>query len=181
MRCASIVNSICSLVPGLENSVPTLASAINFFSSGENASSSPCYVLLSRINGHRNARSLAGRCRGESELVELLFHFHPIHFEADQLPRDAIFVVFGQRALADEVFLVEMHHLAEAQLVGRIFLRRNQRLLGTGVIDLDQKQSRLYGDTSSASIPAAWISNCLPLSISASQTLTASFHGIQIS
>src|SRR5271157_3723695 len=37
MRCASIVNSICSLVPGLEYSVPTLASAINFFSNGENA------------------------------------------------------------------------------------------------------------------------------------------------
>ena len=36
-RCASIVNSICSLVPGFEYSVFTLASAINFFNSGENA------------------------------------------------------------------------------------------------------------------------------------------------
>jgi len=35
--CASMVNSICSLVPGLEYSELTLASAINFFSSGENA------------------------------------------------------------------------------------------------------------------------------------------------
>src|ERR1019366_2621691 len=37
IRCASIVNSICSLVPRFEYSVPTLASAISFFSSGENA------------------------------------------------------------------------------------------------------------------------------------------------
>src|SRR5512137_1983985 len=36
-RCASMVNSICSFVPGLENSVLTLANAINFFNSGENA------------------------------------------------------------------------------------------------------------------------------------------------
>ena len=37
MRCASIVNSICSFVPGFEYSLLTLANAINFFSNGENA------------------------------------------------------------------------------------------------------------------------------------------------
>ena len=35
-RRASIVNSICSLVPGLECAVSTLAKAINFLRSGEN-------------------------------------------------------------------------------------------------------------------------------------------------
>ena len=35
--------------------------------------------------------------------------------------------------------------------------------------------------TSSASMPVGWMSNAWPLSISASQTLTASAHGIQIS
>ena len=37
IRCASMVNSICSFVPNFENSPLTLASAINFFNSGENA------------------------------------------------------------------------------------------------------------------------------------------------
>ena len=34
-----------------------------------------------------------------------------------------------------------MHHLAEAQFVGRIFLRRDQRFLGAGVVHFDQQQS----------------------------------------
>ena len=37
-----------------------------------------------------------------------------------------------------------MHHLPEAQLVRRIFLRRNQRLLRADVIDFDQEQPRLH-------------------------------------
>ncbi len=98
MRCASMVNSICSLVPGLEYSVPTLASAINFFNSGENAVVVALPTCLSpSVDRHGDARGLAGRGRRQSKLIELLFDLDPIHFQTYELPRHAFFVVPRQR------------------------------------------------------------------------------------
>src|SRR5690348_14444607 len=48
-----------------------------------------------------------------------------------------------QSRATDEVLFLEMHHAAEAQLVRRELLRRNERLPRTGVIDIQQQQSRL--------------------------------------
>jgi len=74
-----------------------------------------------------------------------------------------------------------MHHLAEAQLVGRIFLRRNQRLWNWCNRPRSEGSPASTRDTSSASIPAAWISNCLPFVHQRVPDFDGSFHGIQIS
>ena len=83
------------------------------------------HLLFAGIQWHRHARSLARRGGREPVAFIQSFHIGPIHFDSDQLPRHAILRVLLQRPLADEIFLLEMHHLGEAQFVRRIFLRRN--------------------------------------------------------
>src|SRR5581483_3285863 len=79
-------------------------------------------LLAARINGHMHTRRLARRLRGETKLVVQPFDLVPIHFQPNQLPRYAVLAVRQQRRAADEVLLLEMDHLPEAQFVRRIFL-----------------------------------------------------------
>src|SRR5580692_8458396 len=101
------------------------------------------YLLLALVDRYSYARGLRGSGRRQAVMLIELLHVGPIHFEADQLPRNTILRVLFQRALADEVFFVEMHHLGEAQLVGRIFLGWNQCFLGARVVDLNQEKPSL--------------------------------------
>src|SRR5215472_15317639 len=88
-----------------------------------------------------HARGL-GRSRGrQTELFIALFDLDPVHLQANQLPGNAALVLLDQRGFAHEVVFFEMHHPAEAKLVGRVLLLSDQRLLAAVVVDFDQKQS----------------------------------------
>src|ERR1700722_673631 len=76
------------------------------------------HLPVFRVNRNREARSLAGGGGRESKLFVTFFHFGPVDLEPDQLPWHTALLLLEEGGLADEVFFLEMNHLAKAQLVG---------------------------------------------------------------
>src|SRR4029434_5609601 len=77
-------------------------------------------LSLAYIDRYWNSRRLAWSGGSQYKPFVLFFPFNPIDFEPDQLPLDAVLRIFRESGLTDEILLVQMHHLAEAQLKWRI-------------------------------------------------------------
>ena len=104
-------------------SVSTLASAIIFFRLGDQVVVVALPTCFSpEYTGTGTREACVGRGRGKSKAFVALLHFGPIDFQSYQLPLHAVLRVLFQSALADEVFFVEMNHLAETEFVRRILL-----------------------------------------------------------
>src|SRR5262245_23063105 len=100
-------------------------------------------LIAADVERRARAPGRGWQARGEADLRIEAFERIPLHLDADELPERSAALLLGERALPDELLLVEIHGPAEVELEGRGGLARDERLARRDVVDVHEHQSRL--------------------------------------
>ncbi len=138
------VNSMSSFVPGAQDFDSSVASAIILFNVGDQ-------VLLVALptcdaaakDGDGDAGRGDGQLRGQPGLVVQALQVVPVDVQPHELADRTRRRLAAQGLLADERRLLEIDQLPEPDLERRVLLRRDDRLAGADVVDVEEDQAGL--------------------------------------